>query len=56
MYFKRFIKGIEISEETLAVDVIDEIGPGGHFWETEHIIKNFRHVMVPNPSHQMRLI
>jgi trimethylamine--corrinoid protein Co-methyltransferase len=28
---RRVMRGIEVSEETLMLDVIDEVGPGGHF-------------------------
>jgi trimethylamine--corrinoid protein Co-methyltransferase len=33
---------IEINEETLALDVIDEIGPDGHFIESEHTLAHYR--------------
>ena len=38
----RVLKGVEISDETLALDVIDEIGPEGHFLGHEHTLKHFR--------------
>ena len=28
---RRILGGVEVSEETMAVDVIDKVGPGGHF-------------------------
>ncbi|MBI2940812.1 MAG: trimethylamine methyltransferase family protein [Chloroflexi bacterium] len=39
---KRILRGIEVSDETLAVDVIKEVGPGGHFLESEHTLRTFR--------------
>ena len=39
---KRIMRGIEVNRETLAVDVIDKVGPGGHFLKTEHTRKFFR--------------
>ncbi len=39
---KMICKGIEVNEETLALDVIDEIGPGGNFLDTDHTSLNFR--------------
>ena len=39
---RRVVKGIEVNEETLALDVIDEIGPGGHFLAHEHTMENFK--------------
>jgi trimethylamine---corrinoid protein Co-methyltransferase len=44
---KRFTGGIEINTETLALDVIDQVGPGGHFLETEHTFQHFRKNWVP---------
>jgi|SaaInl7_200m_RNA_FD_contig_71_455747_length_1628_multi_3_in_0_out_0_1 trimethylamine---corrinoid protein Co-methyltransferase len=44
---KRFTGGIEINTETLALDVIDQVGPGGHFLETEHTFQHFRRNWVP---------
>ena len=39
---KRVIHGIDVSEETLAVDTIGEVGPGGHFLDHEHTLRHFR--------------
>jgi len=39
---KRFIQGIHISQDTLAVQVIKEVGIGGHFLGTEHTMENCR--------------
>jgi trimethylamine--corrinoid protein Co-methyltransferase len=41
-YIKRVIQGIEVNEETLAVDVIDEVGPGGTFLAHPHTRKWFK--------------
>jgi trimethylamine--corrinoid protein Co-methyltransferase len=38
----RIARGLEVNEETLAVDVIREIGPGGHFLGHDHTARNFR--------------
>jgi trimethylamine--corrinoid protein Co-methyltransferase len=38
---------IEINEETLALDVIDEIGPDGHFIDSEHTLAHFRERWYP---------
>lgn len=35
-------KGIEVNEETLAVDVIDRVGPGGNFLSDDHTMNHFR--------------
>ncbi|MCK8823725.1 trimethylamine methyltransferase family protein [Fuchsiella alkaliacetigena] len=39
---RRVVKGIEVTEETLALDVIDEVGPGGHFLAHQHTMDNFK--------------
>jgi trimethylamine--corrinoid protein Co-methyltransferase len=33
---ERLVKGVDVSDKTLALDVIDEIGPGGHFLAHKH--------------------
>ncbi len=39
---KRVAKGFELSEETLALDLIDAVGPQGHFMAERHTAENFR--------------
>ncbi len=39
---KRFIRGIEVSAETLARELVTKIGPGGHFLEEKHTLRHFR--------------
>jgi len=46
-YTKHFMKGLEISEETLALDEIDEIGPDGHWMSSNHTLKHFRKDWYP---------
>lgn len=41
-YARRFVKGIEVNEETLALDVIDKVGPGGNFLMEKHTLKYFK--------------
>jgi trimethylamine--corrinoid protein Co-methyltransferase len=41
-YIKRIIRGIEVTPETLAVDVIDRVGPGGNFLADDHTLAHFR--------------
>lgn len=38
----RILDGIEVSDETLAVEVIDKIGPMGNFLFTEHTRRHFK--------------
>ena len=39
---KRFLTGVTVTDETLAVDVVNEIGPGGNFLAHEHTAEHFR--------------
>ena len=46
---KRFIKGIEVNQDTLARDVIESVGPGGHFLQEQHTLKHFKNELwVPS--------
>ncbi|MGD2105167.1 MAG: trimethylamine methyltransferase family protein [Anaerolineae bacterium] len=38
----RAVRGIEVSDETLATDVIDRVGPGGHYLADEHTVRHMR--------------
>ena len=44
---KRLTQGVEITEDTLALDVIDHVGPGGHFLEERHTLLHFRENWFP---------
>ena len=39
---KRFCRGIEVDSGTLAVDVVEKVGPGGHFLQDDHTFRRFR--------------
>jgi trimethylamine--corrinoid protein Co-methyltransferase len=39
----RAVKGIEVTPETLAFDVMKKIGPGGHYVSVRHTRKHMRH-------------
>lgn len=38
----RVVRGIEVNDETLALDVIDEVGPGGHYLMAKHTLRHMR--------------
>lgn len=46
-YVKRFMQGLEVNEETLALDVIDQVGPHGDFLGTEHTVKHYKEDWYP---------
>jgi trimethylamine--corrinoid protein Co-methyltransferase len=39
---KRILSSVQVTPETLAVDVIDQVGPGGHYLTQEHTRRHFR--------------
>jgi trimethylamine--corrinoid protein Co-methyltransferase len=41
-YVKWVLRGFDITRETLAIDVIREVGPGGDFISTDHTYEHFR--------------
>lgn len=47
-WLRRYFRKLEISEETLALDLIHEIGPDGHFVETKHTLRHVREDWRPN--------
>ncbi len=38
---KRILRGIPVTDETKALDVMDEVGPGGHFLDHDHTYERF---------------
>jgi trimethylamine--corrinoid protein Co-methyltransferase len=44
---RRILGGVQVNEETLALDVIDRVGPGGHFLDEEHTLRHFRENWYP---------
>jgi trimethylamine--corrinoid protein Co-methyltransferase len=46
-FVRRLLGGFEISPETLALDVIDEVGPGGEYVTTDHTLKHFKKCWYP---------
>ncbi|MCG6895443.1 MAG: trimethylamine methyltransferase family protein [Desulfobacteraceae bacterium] len=41
-------RGIQVDDEHLAVDVIHDVGPGGHFMQEDHTAEHFREVWYSN--------
>jgi trimethylamine--corrinoid protein Co-methyltransferase len=41
-YVKRIMRGFEINQNTLALDLIDKVGPGGNYLAESHTARNFR--------------
>jgi len=43
----RGLSGIEVNDETLAVDVIKRVGPGGHFLSEKHSLDHIKELYIP---------
>lgn len=41
---KHYMEGIPVTKETLALDIIDKVGPGGHFLQEKHTMDHFRNI------------
>lgn len=50
-YTKRIVRGFDVNDETLAVDVIKSVGPGGTFLAESHTVRHFRQELwFPSPT------
>jgi trimethylamine---corrinoid protein Co-methyltransferase len=47
-WIKAFAKGYEVNDETLALDLIAELGPEGDFLNTPHTLKHYRERWYPS--------
>ena len=41
-YVKRIVRGFEVTDETLACDVVSLVGPGGSYLGEDHTVQHFR--------------
>jgi trimethylamine--corrinoid protein Co-methyltransferase len=39
---RHYLRGIEVNKNTLAIDVIQQVGPGGSYLTSIHTVKNLR--------------
>ncbi len=39
---KQLLRGVNMNDETLALDLIEKVGPGGHYLAEEHTMKHFK--------------
>jgi len=46
-FIEHFLAPVEINDETLALDIIDELGPEGSYLETEHTMNHFKEDWMP---------
>ena len=45
------LEGIDISPDKLALDVIETVGPGGHFLGQKHTRRTVRDIWLPDLTH-----
>ena len=50
-----FVDGVRIDEETLALDVIHQVGPGGQYTTHEHTLGHWRELWMPRLFDRQRL-
>lgn len=46
--YRRYRQGISLDDESLALDVIRDVGPAGFFLGEQHTLKHFREMWEPN--------
>jgi trimethylamine--corrinoid protein Co-methyltransferase len=46
-WLRRYLRRLDICEETLALDVTRQAGPDGHFLDTEHTLRHVRDTWMP---------
>ena len=46
-FAQRLVKGFEVSENTLAVDLISEVGAAGQYFENDHTLESYKELYVP---------
>ncbi len=48
----RFTGGLEVNDDTLAVDIVHKVGPGGIFLGEKHTLKHYKELGVPKLSNR----
>ena len=44
---RQLVRGVPVTPETLAVDLIHEVGPGGEFISSDHTMRHMREASMP---------
>ncbi len=39
---RAYLRRFEVNDDTLALDVVNKVGPGGHFLDTKHTLEHFK--------------
>jgi trimethylamine--corrinoid protein Co-methyltransferase len=51
----QIMRGVDINDETLALDLVDRVGPGGNFLAEDHTLQHFRSHWVPSVMDRTQL-
>lgn len=46
---KRIMRGVPVTDDTKALDVMDEVGPGGHYLDHDHTYNRFKDLIWRGP-------
>ena len=46
-WLSHFVRGVDVSDTALALDLIDEVGPDGNFLESDHTFEHFKERWYP---------
>jgi trimethylamine--corrinoid protein Co-methyltransferase len=49
---KVLMRGIEVNDETVPLDIIDKVGPGGSYLGEKHTLRHFRSFWTPKVFHR----
>lgn len=52
---RAFVQGVRLDEESLALDVIQQVGPGGQFITHDHTMAHWRELWMPQVFDRQRL-
>ncbi len=52
---RAFVRGVRIDDESLAVEVVNDVGPGGQFLSHEHTMAHWRELWTPKVFDRQRL-
>jgi trimethylamine--corrinoid protein Co-methyltransferase len=52
---RRFLDGVTLDAESLALDVIHEVGPGGDYLTAQHTLTHFRELWQPTLVSRQRM-
>jgi trimethylamine--corrinoid protein Co-methyltransferase len=52
---RAFVSGVQIDAETLALEVIHQVGPGGQFMNVDHTLEHWRELWKPRLFDRQRL-